>query len=256
MGAKTVSVIIPTRLQGCHLDRAIRSVLAQEGIAQADIQIIVGVDNGHGVPFKRRYPALEMAESRGHSQARALNAAIQQARGVYLAFLEDDDVWERTFLRTALTLLDQAGFVSSNQLEVNERGSVQQINDFPTPSGWILRRKTFNTVGPFDETYRWHIDNEWLGRLGEANITRSHLVESTAPIAPHLMSQLRPKLAKLLCFGRPQPRIIRHEYSVPMISRLVHSGSAMYRIAQDPALKAESDDEKARVRKRFGHIPW
>jgi glycosyltransferase involved in cell wall biosynthesis len=249
MLAKTVSVIIPTRLEGSHLGSAIRSVLAQEGIAQADIQIIVGVDDGHGALFKRRYPDIEMAESRGHSQAKALNAAIQQARGEYLAFLEDDDVWERTFLRTALTLLDQAGFVSSNQLEVNELGLVQQINDFPIPSGWVLRRKTFDTVGPFDETYRWHVDNEWLGRLGEAYITRIHLVESTASIA-------RPELAKLLCYARPQPRIIRHQYPVPMISRLVHSGSGKYRTTHDPALKAESDNEKARARKRFGHFPW
>jgi glycosyltransferase involved in cell wall biosynthesis len=256
MTAKAVSVIIPSRLEGCHLGRAIRSVLAQEEIDQADIQIIVGVDDGHGVLFKNRYPDLEMAESRGHSQAAALNAAIQQACGEYLAFLEDDDVWERNFLRTALTLLDEVAFVSSNQLEVNVLGSVQQINDFPTPSGWILRRKIFDTVGPFDETYRWHIDNEWLGRLGEVDITRVHLVELTAPIAPHLMRQLRPKLANVVSFGRPRPRIIRHEYTVPMISRLVHSGSGMHRIAHDPALKAESNNEKARIRERFGRIPW
>lgn len=256
MVAKTVSVIIPTRLQGCHLGNAIRSVLAQEGIAQGDLQIIVGVDNGHGALLKCRYPDVEMAESKGRNQAGALNAAIQQARGEYLAFLEDDDMWERMFLRTALTFLGQADFVSSNQLELNECGSVEQINDFPTPSGWTLRRETFNRIGLFDETYRWHIDNEWLGRLGEADIARIHLVESTAPLAPPLMRHLRPKLAKLLCFGRPQPRIIRHEYPLPMISRLVHSGSAMYQISQDPALKAESDNEKARARKRFGHIPW
>jgi glycosyltransferase involved in cell wall biosynthesis len=256
MAAKTVSIIIPSRLEGSHLGRAIGSVLSQAGIDRVDIQIIVGVDAGQGVAFKNGYPDVELAESRGHSQAAALNAAIEKARGEYLAFLEDDDVWERTFLCTALKWLDEVGFVSSNQLEIDELGSVQQINDFPTPSGWILRRKTFDTVGSFDETYRWHIDNEWLGRLGEADITRVHLVESTAPIDPHLIRHLRPKLANVIHFGRPQPRIIRHEYTVPMISRLIHFRSGMYRIAHNPALKVESNIEKARVRERFGNIPW
>jgi glycosyltransferase involved in cell wall biosynthesis len=256
MGAKTVSVIIPSRLEGYFLGSAIRSVLAQEGIDQADIEIIVGIDDGQGVLFKNRHPDLEMGESRGHTQAAALNAAVNKARGEYLAFLEDDDLWERKFLRTALTLLDQVDFVSSNQLEVDECGSVRRINDFPTPSGWILRRKIFDSVGPFDETYRWHIDNEWLGRLGEADITRVHLVESTAPMAPDLIGQNRPGLANVVYFGRPQPRIIRHEYPVPMVSRLVHSGSGMHRISQDLALKAESNNEKSRVRERFGRIPW
>jgi glycosyltransferase involved in cell wall biosynthesis len=256
VGAKTVSVIIPSRLEGSYLDNAIRSVIAQEGVDQADIQIVVGVDHGQYVLFKDRYRHVEMAESKAHRQAAALNTAVHQARGEYLAFLEDDDVWQQKFLRTALMLLDQVDFVSSNQLEVDERGSPQQINDFPTPSGWVLRRRTFDTVGPFDETYRWHIDNEWLGRLGEANITRAHLVESTAPLAAHFLREKRPKLANVLSFGRPQPRIIRHEHAVPLIYRLVHSGSAMHRIAHDPALTAESKYEKSRMQKRFGRIPW
>jgi glycosyltransferase involved in cell wall biosynthesis len=256
MGAKTVSVIIPSRLEGTYLDNAIRSVIAQEGIDHADIQIIVGIDHGHHVPFKDRYRDVDIAESKAYSQAAALNAAVRRARGEYLAFLEDDDIWQQKFLRTALKLLDQVDFVSSNQLEVDERGSPQQINDFPTPSGWVLRRKTFDTVGPFDATYQWHIDNEWLGRLGEANITRGHLIESSAPLTAHLIREKRPKLANLLSFGRPQPRIIRHEHAVPLIYRLVHPGSAMYRIAHDAALTAESKYEKSRMRERFGRIPW
>ena len=173
-----ISVIIPSRLEGSFLDDAVRSVFAQEGFHLADIQIIVGIDHGQAALFRQRFPDLDMAESTGHSQAAALNAAAKQARGKYLAFLEDDDIWERNFLHTVLPLLDEADFVSSTQLEIDEQGVVRRINDFPTPSGWVLHRNTFDAVGPFDESYRWHLDNDWLGRLGETNIRRIHMVES------------------------------------------------------------------------------
>ena len=234
---------------------AVRSVFVQEGFHLADIQIIVGIDHGQAALFRQRFPDLDMAESRGHGQAAALNAAVKQARGKYLAFLEDDDLWERKFLHTVLPLLDEADFVSSTQLEIDEHGVVRRINDFPTPSGWVLHRNIFDAVGPFDESYRWHLDNEWLGRLGEANIRRVHVVESTAPIAPHLFG-IRPWLADLLDLARPQPRLVRHQFPVPLITRFVHSGSGMARIAQVPAFHDESERETSRLRARFGRIPW
>lgn len=251
-----ISVIIPSRLEGSFLDGAVRSVFAQEGFHLADIQIIVGIDHGQAALFRQRFPDLDMAESTGHSQAAALNAAAKQARGKYLAFLEDDDVWEREFLHTVLPLLDEADFVSSTQLEIDEQGVVRRINDFPTPSGWVLHRNTFDAVGPFDESYRWHLDNDWLGRLGETNIRRIHMVESTAPIDPELIVNIRPWIAHLLDLGRPRPRLVRHQFPVPLIRRLVHSGAGMERIAQVPAFHDESKREFSRLLARFGRIPW
>src|SRR5262245_42792602 len=79
--APKVSVIIPSRLEGSFLGDAIKSVAVQEGLPLADIQIIVGIDYGQAALFQQRFPDLDMAESRGHGQAAALNAAVKQARG-------------------------------------------------------------------------------------------------------------------------------------------------------------------------------
>jgi hypothetical protein len=57
---------------------------------------------------------------------------------------------------------------------------------------------TMRAVGEFNEGYRWHLDNEWLGRLAEKKIVRIHLVEATAPVDYQLMAQVRPWLANVI----------------------------------------------------------
>ena len=92
------------------------------------------------------------------------------AGGDYIAFLEDDDLWSPDFLAVALNTLQQFDFVSSTQIDMSVDGQVQRISDFPTPSGWVMKRRTLETVGVFDEAYRWHLDSEWLGRLGDSGL--------------------------------------------------------------------------------------
>ena len=251
-----ISVVIPSRLEGDFLAGAIHSIYSQEGIDERDVQIIVGVDSGTAYADISKQYGVEIVESAGHSQSAALNAAVTRARGDYIAFLEDDDTWNPAFLRVALATLVNTEFVSSTQLEVDKNGDVRRINDFPTPSGWIMQRKTFDAVGKFDESYRWHMDNNWLGRLGEAIKSRVHLVESTAPLERHLLKQVRPWLENCIKFGRPEIRLVRHSHTVPLVTRRVHAGGGMKRVERDAALKAESEKEISRLIQRFGRIPW
>ena len=72
--------------------------------------------------------------------------------------------------------------VSSTQLERNPDGSVVRVNDYATPSGWLLSNATLKQIGSFDASYRFHLDSEWLGRAAESGVRRFHLVEATAPI--------------------------------------------------------------------------
>ncbi len=260
----TVSIIIPSRLASAggagkrfFLEDAVHSIRQQAGFGRGRVQIIVGVDAGAVAlagPVQRL--GIELVESGGRSQAAALNAAAQRAEGEFLAILEDDDIWDRMFLRTALDALGEAEFASSTQLEVNAGGEVLRINDFPTPSGWIMRRETFQVIGRFDESYRWHLDNDWLGRLGESGRSRIHLVESTAPITPHLAAQVRPWLHNVQRLGGPAVRLMRHASPLPLVVRRSHAGSGMQRIAHEAALQAESQNELARLNQRYGRIPW
>ncbi len=95
------SVIVPTRNRPDLFARALRSVLAQRGAA---FEVVV-VDDGSAPEHAAAYAALAAeagepgrffhltAAARGHGHGYALNFGAAQARGAYLAFLDDDDEW-------------------------------------------------------------------------------------------------------------------------------------------------------------------
>jgi len=266
-----ISILIPSRLATSSsetlvrhelpaplmIDKAIASVRAQTISKEVEFEIVVGVDAGSNLPpHLASQPGIRFAESRGHSQAAALNAAAKTVDGDLIAILEDDDQWEPAFLEESTRALENADFVSSTQLEVTPDGEILRINDCPTPSGWVMKRTTWELVGPFDEFFRWHLDSEWLGRLAVKRVPRVHLVEATAPIDIKLMVQVRPWLARVLQFGGPSVRIHRHQSPWPLIKRLVHAGSGVQAIEGSESRQAESRTECYALTRRFGHIPW
>ncbi|MEA2905753.1 MAG: hypothetical protein QOI12_3140 [Alphaproteobacteria bacterium] len=262
----TVAVILPSLFKRFthpaksgryFLEQAVASIRAQTVANRVTFNIIVGIDEGAQVPDG-------LAEKLGirfvHSNARtvtaALNAAARQSEGDYVGFLEDDDQWHPQFLETALSVLSEAEFVSSTQLEVTEQDEVVRIVDFPTASGWIMRRSTWRTVGEFNEGYKLHHDNEWLGRLGDLKLKRAHLVEATAPVIPEIVVPVRPWLSALLTYGGPCVRLVRHGSPWPLILRLVHASSAMQQIDNNASFNAQSQYEHALLQKTFGRVPW
>jgi glycosyltransferase involved in cell wall biosynthesis len=102
-----VSVIIPTRDRCRQLQLALRSAMAQRRV---DLEILI-VDDGSADTTERMVSAiadpriryLRRSELPGVSAAR--NAGIAEARGRWIAFLDDDDVWapEKLALQTAVT---------------------------------------------------------------------------------------------------------------------------------------------------------
>ncbi|MEJ0007420.1 MAG: glycosyltransferase [Steroidobacteraceae bacterium] len=257
---KVLSVVIPSRSQPQQigfLQRSIRSVAQQRARASVDIEVIVGMDPGDQPPQigPTEVPVRFVAGNQ-RLQAAALNAAAAESHGDYVAFIEDDDEWMPDHLSIALQMLEHAGFVSGTQLEVDPSGNVIRINDFPTPSGWVMPRATWSAVGPFDESYRYHLDNDWLGRLGVAAIERIHVVEATAPIDMTAARDVRPWLVNLSIAGGGRVRFGRHTLPVPLVNRLVHGASGVYAIKNDPRVTAQSRAEIARLEAAYGRIPW
>jgi len=123
-------------------------------------------------------------------------------------------------------------------------------------SGWLMPRKTWETVGQFDESYRWHLDNEWLGRLTAKALPRCHLVEAGAPKAPAEIARDRPALEALLKHSLGRVMLAQHSLSWPLVLRLVHTGSGIGQIGANPAIKAESEAEYQRLLRDYGRLPW
>ncbi len=249
-------VLIPSRSQPrqqAFLERSIGAVRSQRAAGGLEIEVRVGIDRGAARPTLA--VPVTFTEAATASQAAALNAAAKGMDCDFVACLEDDDMWAPDFLGLALEAVKQAPFVSSTQIEVDDRDFVMQVQDFPTPSGWFMTRAVWDQIGPFDETYRWHLDNEWLGRLGDSGIARMHLVESTAPVIPEIVRATRPLLARVLANCGPNLRLARHHLPVPLVRRLVHRGSGMAIIAADVEAGARSREETKRLTERFGRLP-
>ncbi|MBC8127942.1 MAG: glycosyltransferase [Gloeobacteraceae cyanobacterium ES-bin-144] len=262
MKRRSITVISPSRSQPNQaefLERACASIRSQSVITGYDLTILVGVDEdekSNTADLAATYE-FSIAESNGKSQASALNAAIRQANTEFVAFLEDDDCWAPSYLQIAeRELASGSAFVSSTQLEYDEYGVILRINDFPTPSGWIMPMETLRAVGEFNEEYRFHLDNEWLGRLSETGFPRVHLVESTAPIESRFIGQIRPWLANAIQYSENLTTLVRHQSPIPLVSRLVHSQSGMAQISANPLLAEISANEEQALRNRFGRIPW
>lgn len=257
---KRLTVIIPSRSQpeqATFLTRALQSIATQTARAELHIDVAVGLDADASAPsIAQTGIPVRWAHASERSQAAALNAAARGVDADYVAFIEDDDQWQPAHLAVALVFLQQARFYSTTQLEIDAAGTIQRINDFPTPSGWVMPRDTWERVGPFDPHYRYHLDSDWLGRLAEAAIPRVHVAEATAPAQVAMALQVRPWLAAVALNGGPHVSLARHASVLPNVLRLVHTGSGMGQIAGDPHKRQASEQEVAQLQARYGRVPW
>ncbi|SDN15135.1 hypothetical protein SAMN05216360_10666 [Methylobacterium phyllostachyos] len=263
-----IAIITPSRLHRStlvgnageyFLEHAIQSIKAQQIELKHTVHFFVGVDADIELPKHLADRAdLTFVRSDRKGQIPALNAALRavDASWDYVGFLEDDDRWLPQYLDVALRALEDFDFVSSTQLEVDQALQVVRINDFPTPSGWLMRRRTFVQVGEISPASKWHYDNEWLGRLSRSGLRRGHLVEATAPWTLQDAFQVRPWLANVLRFGGPNVHLVRHNFVLPLVSRLVHPGSGTTHVGQGGTAKQESEAEYQRLIDQYGHIPW
>lgn len=261
---ETVSVVIPSRLDAVQieapdilwLDNAIDSIRKQT--AHVQIEIIVGLDRGAVAPEKLQQaaPEIRFAVADDVGQAAAINAAAAAANGDYLAMLEDDDRWQPRFLEHALQAIQEREFVSSNQLELPPGDLVGHINDFATPSGWFMRRSLWLEIGEMDPTFRFHLDNDWLGRLSDKGKRRVHLVEATAGTS---LDELREKRPFLHSFVNAKPGfnlVLRHTEDAPLVLRTANPLGGMSMIKASPQARARSEAEQSRLIEKFGRFPY
>lgn len=187
---RTVSVVLPTYGRPEYFEEAVESVVNQTYPA---VELVV-VDDCSPEPVA---PLLEGIDTDGidvtlvrHEENRgacaARNTGIHEARGEYLAFIDDDDVWEKTKLERQVEVLESAdpavGAVYTAQRYV-EHGETTNVRA-PTTSGDVtaamLRGASLNpfscmlvtaaaaeAAGDLDERMPSWQDREWYFRLSQ-----------------------------------------------------------------------------------------
>jgi len=95
-----VSVILPTRGDSTHLRHALASALR----CPETLEVLLLSAKDDLDPALLVDPRARRVERPAGGVSVARNTGIEQARGRYLAFLDDDDVWTRDHLTNALSL--------------------------------------------------------------------------------------------------------------------------------------------------------
>jgi len=181
-----VSVVIPTCNRPEFLPRAINSVLTQ---TYQDFEILV-VDDGMKVrsevvvvSFKDpRIRYIKNEKSLGGGGTR--NRGVSEARGEFIAFLDDDDEWVPQKLAVQMSKFSAAsrtvGFCFSAVVNVyNDREEITHVEsgifDFSQialtrfkgflTSTLVIRRTVFSEVGGFDASLPSHQEPELIIRM-------------------------------------------------------------------------------------------
>jgi glycosyltransferase involved in cell wall biosynthesis len=199
MPAPQVSVVLPTRNRSAMLMKSVRSALDQDGIGLEVIVVDDGSSDDTAVQLARiddqRLTVLRNDQPQG--VARARNEAIERARGEWIAFLDDDDLWAPGYLRAQLATAaeQELSLCYSGRIEIDERGDVINNaycpqprrlarrllanNAIGGPTGVIVRADLLARIGRFDERLSGLADWDlWIraARVGRAGACAEPLV--------------------------------------------------------------------------------
>ena len=190
MSAPVVSVVVPTHDRAELLPRLLRSVLGQR---EVDLELLV-VDDGSGdhtgeVLARCGDPRLRvLRHPTAQGVAAARNTGTTAARGRWVAWCDDDDVWAPAKLRLQLQALDASpGAVWSNggSVYVDNDLRLSRVRRCPSPqsiardilrlnavtgggSGVLADRELALALGGFDTSMSMYADWDMWARLAHA----------------------------------------------------------------------------------------
>jgi glycosyltransferase involved in cell wall biosynthesis len=185
MSSGSISVIIPFHNRTEYFEECLNSVLRQ---TLPPLEIIV-VDDGSNQraheflkKFTKHIHIIRHSIAQGPGAAR--NAGIAAARGDLIAFLDDDDAWERSKLEiqaayfrdhpdcdavhTGVTVV----YADGRERIFDEKPRTLRIEDvlfesYVIPSSFAIRTSRLRGVGGFDPAFKVAEDTDFLIRLVE-----------------------------------------------------------------------------------------
>lgn len=190
---KVVSVIIPTYKGSDTIGRALESLCFQ---TFKDFEVIIVDDNGKNShnqiltekvieSYKTKLSLQYIVHEKNRNGAAARNSGFKKARGKFICFLDDDDIYLRNRIENAITSIEKyrCDFLFCSVL-IQRNGKLVKIvkpkikNDiqkellldtglFGTGSNIFFRREVYSDVGGFNEQYYRRQDNEFLLRALE-----------------------------------------------------------------------------------------
>lgn len=263
-----LSVVIPCLNEERSLGHQMDALARQE--TDFSWEVVV-VDNGSvdrtaevARAFADRLPSLHIVHEPRRGRHHACNAGAVAARGELLVFVDGDDEVLPGFLQTICDSLGRhavaAGRLEHRRLSSGTGGfgevQTQDLRDgadfLPAASGGCLgvRREAFEAVGGFRDAppYAEDVDLSW--RLQLAGYSIAFVAE--AAVAVRQRTDLRQMYRQHRNFGQAYAHLYKLYRDRGMPGRSLGAAASEWWKVLKGALRARSDDEKARLVRRLG----
>ncbi|MEH8230667.1 glycosyltransferase family 2 protein [Aeromonas veronii] len=184
-----LSVIIPTCNRNNTLPRAIYSVLSQN---VNGLEVIVVNDTNNPISneilnIAKSYPVIFVTNPGKHGAASTRNYGVSIARGTYITFLDDDDMYLPGRLNNMWSVMTQDKYIMVSSGRFYETGDFSTIKPVPKQKfgevllkdilyqndidiGFMMKRDDFMRFGGFDISYKSLEDWDLILRVLEMGI--------------------------------------------------------------------------------------
>jgi len=170
------SVVIPVFNAAEHLEQTLDSIRAQT-VQPLEVIVVDDASTDDSAAIASRYGVRHLLRTGVRGIFSALNAGIHAAQGNVVAFISGDDVWlpdklalqanilsaqpETDYVFTAFEVFVEPGTVCAG----SPRFFPGQVGRSPLLETLAFRKKAFDAVGWFDESFTISGDVEWFARL-------------------------------------------------------------------------------------------
>jgi glycosyltransferase involved in cell wall biosynthesis len=184
MNNNLVSVIIPVFNAESYVEEAIRSVLSQTYVAVELICVNDKSTDGSLSVLESFGPEIILINNEENcGTAESRNKGIRIARGEFLAFIDNDDIWENNKLEVQMnrfrkspdldvSLTYMQCFISPEMME--GAGGLRYCPPDPLPgyipSTMVVKRTSFDKVGYFDSRWKNGESFAWIVRANEVGL--------------------------------------------------------------------------------------
>ncbi len=189
------SVIIPTRDRFNFLEEAIASVLAQT----CDSYELVIVNDGYELSRLPSDPRIRQLENARRGAVPARNLGVTEARGEFIAFLDDDDQWTDQFhlSKSLEAFRSGADFYFADGIMPVPGESAPRPFSFTADvksleydntiliSAVCYRRALHQNLGLFDEALPYYWDWDWYLRVARGGNKLHHHAHPAVDIRIH-----------------------------------------------------------------------
>lgn len=182
MNEPLVSVILPLYNGKRFIASSIKSVLNQS-YRSVELLVINDGSTDNSTDLIPADPRIRIFNRQNSGVAASRNFGIAQAKGRYLAFIDQDDYWYPDKLKLQMqTLLNESnlGYILTrmhnhlvDNMERPEWLKVELLEEDPVgilPSTLLVRHSVFDEIGTFVEALINGSDTEWFIRTRQADI--------------------------------------------------------------------------------------